>query len=731
MWYRSYESSSPKKVLTYLFYVVCSFWIIITLIIGYQFLNANGKTVDKKWWTFVEAIFDDISYLPYLKNDWQSVFYQSFLFDSCISYNQLNQDSLEGGLCNIQTSDYQTYEVSLNLTWRVWNDWALLGLDDIYFTYEKIIHQNVWWLKTLVAYQDVKVEREENSIKVTFPTATTDNNYFFTYFILPSHVLANAQYSDYIGVFAANPITSACWKVQPKSSDPQSLVFNLMDCEDTNLWYYQIKNYSDFEAFSRSVIEEWNTIVDMYAHQLQLWDYARKNIIKSDILSFFFNTKSPKMKVRLRRALWWLINAKFYIWDEYWKFLKMYTDPLLNNFYSDGSNIQEFINRVSLTEQDDWVQQKDLEDSWVQPLKSSISINGVERKFVFYTPKRDDTFNLQINFSNQFENIKITDTKWNEFSPKNYNKMDKKVTYPLEVGKNLRKWLNQYTIVWTIKWQTYTIANIDLYMLETTEKQQDDANSWKINVVYYNNLESNFAVKQLKKILEEAQISENFVFEQVASPEALEAKLIMGDYDIMINTITVGMKKDVLKILTTSDPMVNPSKYTNPNLTSLFKQYTKGTQREEIINQINAIFAQDMPLVIVGYPYDFVNLKSNLMESAFWTDEWMYEYNWRDHVYQHVTLLQSKDIEFSQIKDVKKLLKFIFTEVGKWALFDKFWGDKKAEVVVNTWENVQVEGEQEIPVQEEPVIEEPVQEEAPIVYWNESDPFAGLLKPAE
>jgi hypothetical protein len=76
-------------------------------------------------------------------------------------------------------------------------------------------------------------------------------------------------------------------------------------------------------------------------------------------------------------------------------------------------------------------------------------------------------------------------------------------------------------------------------------------------------------------------------------------------------------------------------------------------------------------------------------------------------------------------------LKFIFTEVGKWALFDKIWGDKKAEVVVNTWENVQIEGEQEIPVQEEPVVEEPVQEEAPIVYWNESDPFAGLLKPAE
>jgi hypothetical protein len=43
-----------------------------------------------------------------------------------------------------------------------------------------------------------------------------------------------------------------------------------MNCKDTNLAYYQIKNYQDFETFSKSVIEEGNTIVDMYAHQLQL-----------------------------------------------------------------------------------------------------------------------------------------------------------------------------------------------------------------------------------------------------------------------------------------------------------------------------------------------------------------------------------------------------------------------------------------------------------------------------
>jgi hypothetical protein len=39
---------------------------------------------------------------------------------------------------------------------------------------------------------------------------------------------------------------------------------------------------------------------------------------------------------------------------------------------------------------------------------------------------------------------------------------------------------------------------------EQNNEAPDEANNWKINVVYYNNLESNFAVKQFKKILEDA-----------------------------------------------------------------------------------------------------------------------------------------------------------------------------------------------------------------------------------
>ena len=658
MRYRSYESSSPRRVLTYFLYVIGAFWWITTLILGYQFLSENGEKINTKWGTFVEAIFNQVSYLPYLKNDWQSLFYQSFLFDACADYNTINEQGLQGSHCKLNTSDYQTYYVSLAGTGNTRSDGQARTLEDIYFTYEKIIHQNIWWIKTLTSYTDLKVEKEKDRIKITFPSSTTDNNYFFTFAILPQHILAQATFEDYTSAFAANPITSGCGKLVPKSSDTQSLIFNLVDCKETNFAFYQIKNYPDFESLSKSILEENSTIVDAYADQVQLSNYERVNVVKSDLLTFFFNTKSPKMKVRLRRALGGLINSKFYVGEEYGKFLRMYKGKLLKKFYSDGSNIQEFINRISLTEKDEGVQQKDLEDSWVQALKKSISIDGVERKFVFYTPKTDTTTNLEIKFSNQFENIKVKDTKGHTFSPKNYKKTDKKISYPLENGKNLNPGQNQYTIVGSIKGKTYTIANIDLYVLATSEKPQEATSDRKIKVVYYNNLESNFAIKQFRKLLENAKILDNFLFEQVSSPEQFEAKIVMEDYDILLTTITMGMKKDIHKVLATDDSLMNPSKYTNPNLTNLFKQYMKNPQQTEIVNQINGIVAQDMPLVIVGHPYDFINIKKNLITPEF-SSNTLFEYNRRNRLYTTTTLTQSVELNFKKVKNIREFINYL------------------------------------------------------------------------
>ena len=221
-------------------------------------------------------------------------------------------------------------------------------------------------------------------------------------------------------------------------------------------------------------------------------------------------------------------------------------------------------------------------------------------------------------------------------------------------------------------------------MTTTAPKIEQNTDVSKISVVYYNNLESNFAIKQLRELLTRAGILEYFLFEQVSSPEELEAKLVMGNYDILLNTINIGLKKDILKILTTSDALVNPSKYTNPKLTNLFKQYTKSPQKTELSTEISKIFAQDMPFVVLWYPFDFVNVKSNLLENGFAYTGDLYEYNWRNHLYHTATLVQNTVLDFSKLKDISGFIKHIQQLTNP----NLSWNLKTEPVVSGSWENL-------------------------------------------
>ena len=171
------------------------------------------------------------------------MFYQSFLFDACLDYNLLDVGGLTGNLCNISTNDHQTYTVKLKDSTKKRSDGQPISLEDLFFIYDQILVKNVWDVKSLGIYKEVKIEQKADHLIITFPTSTTDNNYFFTYYLLPKHVLGNADKNRYRSIFAANPITSGCGKISPKASDKQSLVFDLTKCEDTNFAYYQIKSY--------------------------------------------------------------------------------------------------------------------------------------------------------------------------------------------------------------------------------------------------------------------------------------------------------------------------------------------------------------------------------------------------------------------------------------------------------------------------------------------------------
>lgn len=617
----------------------------------YFYLLATGSKEDEKWGTFVEWIFNEVSYLPYLKNDDQSVFYQKFLFKACLDSYNLNIIETEEWwryaewLCKVYTDDEQTFIIKLIDENAVWSDGVSLTIDDIFFTYDEIICQNRWELPSLNAWSNISVSLEDWKIKVVFPTISSDNFNFFMNSILPRHIIQSMDLDTYRDSFSLNPVTNGCASIMPQNRDVNSLIFDVNNCSDTKFYYYQVKNFENFENLEQSLM--WANkkgIIDVYSSMYGLEWFTGQNILTSKLLWMFFNTDSWKANVRLRRSLWGLVYHNFFTGD-YQKYIKQYDWEFLNYYVSAGENVTELLNRLTLLDSADQVNPNDLKDSWVQELPASMSINWVDRKFVFFMQKPQDSKDLEIKFSNEFSDLKVkASSDWSTWSPKNYKTKDKKIVYKLVNWENLKVWVNNFTISWFIKNKTYTIASIDIYVFENLSATQVEENKWKLSVLYYNDPVSIFAIQQMRNIFREAWILENFIFEPVYNSEELEWKLLMWSYDIFVWTVDLWSRWNILPLFSTEDPLANPSRYRNPILNSLINQYYK-TRDGNVQSQINILLAQDMPVIFIWNTYEPIQVQEKIKEFVFLDEEWeekeVYSYKWRYDVYSKYSIVHS------------------------------------------------------------------------------------------
>lgn len=634
--------------------------MIVSFVFWYFYFLATWSQEEKKWGTFVEWIFDEVSYLPYLKTDDQSVFYQKFLFRSCLDlYNQWEEIQPENGvynweriryaqdLCKLYTENEQTYVLKLVDENAVWSDWTPVTIQDIFFTYDEILRKNRREIPWLNAWSLITVSLENDKITVTFPTRSSDNINFFVNAILPKHIVDSMDLETYRNYFSLTPVTNGCAKIMSHTNDINSLIFDVNDCDNTNFAYYQIKNYGSFEEFENFLKgKNKKAMVDAYSSVHSLEWFTGQNVLTSKLLWVFFNTDSGRANVRLRRSLGWLIYHNFFTWD-YNNYISEYDWEFLNYYLSEWENSAELLSRLSLSDSDEMIDTSDLKDSWAQELPASMSINGVDRKFVFFMQKPEDSKNLEIKFSNEFSNIKIkSSADWYTRSPKNYKTSDKKVVYNLVNWKNLKVWVNNFTISWFIKNKTYTIASIDIYVFENLSTTQNDDNQRKLSVLYYNDPASVFAIQQMRNIFNDAWILENFVFEPTYDPEELEWKLLMWTYDMYVWTIDLWSRKDMLTLFWTEDPLLNPSRYRNPILTSLINQYYK-TRDKNVQTQINILLAQDMPVIFMWNTYETIQIQEKIKEMVFtedeenWNEKKVYAYKWRYDIYSKYSIVHA------------------------------------------------------------------------------------------
>lgn len=655
-----FKTKIIRDIIRYIFFLSLFFWILFSIYIWYQYVAKTSTQINTKGWTFVEGIFGSTSYLPYLRNDIQSNFYQGLLFNACLkSSYENNTTTYIPDLCEVTTTDNKIYTINLH-KWFIRSDGTPVTLEDIFFTYTEILHNNTWKLNSLTQNNTIITEKWiNNTLKVTFPSTSSDNILYFTNYILPKHILINTELSDYKSIFAFNPVYTNCSNLVSQSNDEYSLVFNLVNCHKSNLNYYQVKNMTSFDTFKKD-ITHWDTsIIDWYIWEETLPWYTANKLLTNKIITIFFNTHSTKLRVRWRRVLWWLIKHNFYAtW--YDTYLKKNDDGLFDVFQSTWAWVKELINREY---NENIVTKDDLTDTNIQQLAKSISIQWENQKLVYFI----DTWTAlatEFVFSSPYDKTTI-EYKGKTHTLKHFVKWGKSWWFTFGLHEQtFWSWLNKYNIYGYDKTKKNLLASLDIYnVIPEIYETEYIENPVKLTVIYYTNPINNFIIKTLKDIFAKANITDNFVFEEITTPEQLQGKLMVGDYDLLINTVDMWLKKDLTKLFSTDKSDINPSQYQNQKLTTLLAQYIAANDKwkQKQLKDINTIYSKDMPFVVLGKEYIHLNIKPTVMTYLIgsWDILTINEYNRRDYIYNNLKLVSNIHIDWKKIWNFNNFSNFL------------------------------------------------------------------------
>ena len=651
------EKNTFSRFLRYSFFVVLIWWALTSIYVVYQYFWACSKQVITKWWTFVEGIFSTTSFLPYLNSDSQSKFYQWFLFGGCLDYSidENGWINYADKLCHVTTRDYKTYFVSVSSE-NVWSDWVPFSIEDVYFTYNDIIKNNALEIASLDKYSNIDVSIDADQVKVVFKNSSQDNTLFFTNYILPKHALLEPNSLMYRQSFAIEPVYNNCAKIKSQTTDQDSLIFDLSNCSDTSLGYYQIKKVNSFDTFKESLSQMNGSIIDVYQGGEDASWYTTVNVKTNKLVALFFNTKSDKMTVRLRRALWWFIAHNFFV-ENGWELIEKYDWDIFNQYLSTGANVSDFLSRVSANRS---LSKDELIESGVKEYTWKVNFTEKNKVATFYTEDSSQNFPFKMTFETAYSKIWVQVNNTGElYYPTSYNSRTKSADYVASVKNgNLTDGLNTYIIYWISGDKRNQIWTINLYNLYK-EQTNSDTEVEQLDILYFDNDVSNFVVSRLKILFKENDIDWNFRFIKFDDVNEMEWKLTAGDYDIVINTIDMWLNKDISALFGSENASKNPSQYSDARLLSLLKQYNESDNKTKIISEINGIYANDMPIVMLGKEYEFVHIKDNIYSKLDIENLNIYEYNWRDLIYDNLSLTENIYIDKDEVKNLGNFWKFI------------------------------------------------------------------------
>lgn len=648
-------------------------WIrlLVSLHVGYQYVtySSSERVSDEKKWTFVEAITDEVWYLPYVSASDSDKFYQSLLFRWCV-LPVLNEATIEykDDLCTISTNDYKKFTIRLSDQVHTWSDKTTVNLNDILFTYKTIIAENYWNLNSLTWLWGVVVspDSESNQITVDFPQPSIDNMIFFTNFILPSHILANQPIESYIEVFWSQPITSWCATLQPSITDPTSTVFDLESCENTNLRYYQVKAFT-----SSKNIEEYiptgSLTIDMSTQDINYEWYTNHQVLINKIQTFFFNTQSENFTVIKRKTIGDLFSSLFAISDTQDYLIK---DPYLFDQYS-----TKILNNTGAIAKIREILQWSTQPTQALPsLTSTLLLNETTRTQDFQLQETIvDKFQITLLFDKAFDRISISHNGGAAYTPASYSSLNKSSFYNLNpLFRNITAWQNTYGVIWYSEdWSTSSYEFSVSYLSSNNENVQPSTSTTQpLRIISFEDKTSSQLIKDLQQLLMVQWLSEFFEFQSYDERNEYEWKLTSRDYDIVLRTINLWLRKDISRLFTQDDPLINPSLWSDNEFADQMNRYFR---TEDIVEKqaikwfIDERFSEQYPLAVIWKSIETITLRDDI-ENPF--PFRLYVLGWRGQYLPNIEIFNHISVDRDRIKSVDNFITFLGDSVT-WTLPQK------------------------------------------------------------
>ncbi len=631
--------------------------IFVSIAIGYRYVSSVSTPTTSKWWTFIEATLQKPNFLPYVTAQDTDKFYQSLLFQWCVypSFSGV-QVLFDNDLCIVDTDDFQTFTVTTT-SGAVRSDGTPVTINDVYFTYKSIIKDNyrniphLWW------YSNLQISTENNELKFIFPRASRDNLIFFTNFILPAHLLANISLEEYMIRFLQDPVWSTCVRLQTTWRDLDNYVFDLGACPDFSLKNYQIKWFKD-SVTMQQYVQDNPQAIDFSLDTLPTELYTPTPVLLNSYLTFFFNTTRESRTARQRQWISALIKEIYATTS--WLENVFVHDPYL--FTTPDIPLEEIKNRI-LPRQEQPV------STWTTtiPLPERIDLNTTvvaDTIFTLTTPIEDKT-TFFVDLPAAYTRISVSPNGAKEYFPVSYDPVRKSFQYNLSLLYNtIIQWANTYVVRW---YQWNAVAKewtITIWYLDTPPAPEPiEVVAEKLDnpfvVVYFEDPTTIALIDARKQYLATHWWLDRFVFQWYTDPNSLEWKLTTKEYDIALRTINFWLRKDLSTLLTTDNPIINPSLQKNESLSNLITTYFLNDnvdQKVKIQQQIQELHRQNPQLMILWKAYGKMRTKTN---GGISYPEKLYVLWRRKGVLQKIQLFQHINIDWEKVRDPQHFFVFI------------------------------------------------------------------------